>query len=77
MMLEAPPIPSGGWRGAIVERHDIGGEVLFSVTTRRRFGVVERTWHERHGAALAYALEQADRHELPAIDLAGEEGEPG
>lgn len=73
--LEAPPIPPGGWRGALVERHDLGGEVLFSVTIRHRYGVAARTWHDTRRAAIAAALEQADRHALPVIDLSAEDAE--
>lgn len=77
-MIVAPPIEQGGWRGAIIDRHDLGGEMLISVTVRRRFGQVARRWFPDHRSALVHALEQADQHSLPLIDLsAGDEPEAG
>lgn len=77
-MILAPPIEQGGWRGAIIDRHYLGGETLFSTTIRRRFGQVSRRWFGDHQSALIHALDQADHLSLPLIDLsAGEEPEAG
>lgn len=69
LAVQAPPIPSGGWRGAIVERHQLGGETLWSTTVRHHFGKAKRAWFTDRAAALTYGLEIADQHSLPLIDL--------
>ncbi len=77
-MIVAPPVPKAGWRGAIIDRHDLGGERLFSVVTRRAFGQTSRRWFGDRQDALIFALDQADLNDLPLIDLtAAEEPEAG
>ena len=61
--IHAPPIPRGGWRGAI------------SVIVRLRFAAVRRHWFDVKAKALAFALDQADVHDLPMFDLCDAEPE--
>ncbi len=75
LAIQAPPILPGGWRGAIIERHDLGGEALWSATVRQHFGKAWRRWFSDHAAALAYGLETADLHGFPLFDLTGPEPE--
>lgn len=76
MAIEAPPWAEGTWPGIIVERHTVCRCELFSVTIRprrRRKARTDRDWFIDQDAAVAFALQAADRRGLPMFDLRGGE----
>lgn len=72
--IDAPAIRSGTWLSALIERQEIAGSRLFSVTVRSGIGRVRRRWFPSHVEARCFALDQADALGLPLIDMSGGEG---
>jgi len=72
-MLEiaAPPLRDSTWICSLIERHDIGGTRLYSVTIREGIGPARRRWFPTHLAARCFGLDQADALGLPLIDMSG------
>lgn len=71
------PAPRGGnWIGVMIERHDVAGTNMVSVTIRGRAGQKhERRWFTDGRIALAWGLSQADSRQLPLFDLRDAESE--
>lgn len=70
----AIPLPDAvkarGWRGVLLEAHYVAGETMHSVTVKSRTGgTAKRAWFDRRPAALAFAIESAERQGLLAFDL--------
>lgn len=68
--LEVPSLRSafGNWRGVAIETAELAGSMLAAVTTRCQI-TTRRRWFGSEADALAYAVEQADAHNLPLLDL--------
>ncbi len=74
-MIAVPPLLPGGWRGIIVEHHEIAGTRLAAVTVKPGLGrAPRRRWFADSTVALAHALDQAETLALPLLHL-GVEGE--
>lgn len=67
-------IATKGWRGVLVETHLVAGESLHSVIVKARAGgAAKRAWFDRRPAALAFAIEAAERQGLSAFDLGSDD----
>ena len=64
-----PPMRPGDWRGALLEKHEITGLSVWSVSVRGRDGSSRRRWYWQEAHAFAFALDQSETRRLPFFDL--------
>lgn len=74
--IEIPALMPGSWHAVIVERFELGGAILHSVTVRLGGSrALRRRWFPSRTIGLAHALEQAETFSLPLLDLGDGGGE--
>ena len=72
--IEIPALLPGKWLAVVIERFELAGSTLSSVTIRRGCGrAPRRRWFPDRAVAVAHALELAEEFDLPLLDL-GEGG---
>lgn len=72
--LTLPEATPGDWIGALVDKHEIAGTIMYRVQIRGRGQVaIERSWFASRDEAMAFALDRADRRCLPVLDCTGGE----
>lgn len=72
--VNLPHPPRGNWPGVVLEQHQMFGVTMWRVCVRGRSdGSASRNWFTTRQAALAFALDRADRRHLALFDLCGGE----
>jgi hypothetical protein len=67
--LPGMPGPARGWRGILIEAFQSNGIEVFGVTSRTGLRPAQRRWFADPATAFAHALEIAEAHKLPLLDL--------
>ncbi|WP_126174560.1 hypothetical protein [Altericroceibacterium xinjiangense] len=74
--IPIPQVRPGNWRGALIERLELAGSIVWAVTVRVGLGrAPRRRWFPDHAMAISHAADQPDTLGLPLLDLSDGAGD--